>query len=552
MTTTANPGPAIVGIIDDGIAFANQRFRTIVGGNLESRVEYWWLQDGVYQGPPLPFGRELDKHDIDNLLDECTHAGVVDEGELYRRAGLTDFTRGGHKSAAWREAHGTHVMDLACGYDQDAPDPDRSNRPIICVQLPVRVTANTSGAHLLPYVHMALNYIRLRADQISKSRGLGLLPIVVNLSYGIFAGPHDGTSPIEMMIEKLIALSAAKGIELRVVLPAGNSYLERTHAQVECALFAKGNGAVSLNWRVPPDCRRPSFLEIWLPYRPGGPRAAARLKVTIGSPTGESKEMWEGGATPLGQSPHWGRPGRVYGQIDFFYRPPPTDRGLFRVALRATSELDPTRALAPAGVWTIILENIALADDDIVDLWIQRDNSLYGFPIRGRQSYFDDADYRRFDHEGRDEQRDDPDCPVRRYSTINAIATGPSPIVMGGYLRKEKQPAKYSSAGPIRPPRGVALPNSEGVTAVTVSDNSQVHAGVLASGSMSGSVVAMDGTSVAAPRIARWIAGQLAAGGAGDRAAVQTMAPASPFPSARAGADLIDLPPVVPVKRFDV
>ena len=129
MTTTANPGPAIVGVIDDGIAFANQRFRTVLGGKLESRVEYWWLQDGVYQGPPLPFGRELDKTGINKLLADCTHAGVVDEGELYRHAGLTDFTRGGHKSAAWREAHGAHVMDLACGYDQDDPAPSaRSGR----------------------------------------------------------------------------------------------------------------------------------------------------------------------------------------------------------------------------------------------------------------------------------------------------------------------------------------------------------------------------------------------------------------------------------------
>ena len=78
--------------------------------------------------------------------------------------------------------------------------------------------------------------------------------MVVNLSYGIFAGPHDGTSPVEEMIEKLIALSAVQGVELRVVLPRrGNSYLERTHAQVTQGLFATNNQIVSLNWQVPPD-----------------------------------------------------------------------------------------------------------------------------------------------------------------------------------------------------------------------------------------------------------------------------------------------------------
>ena len=198
---------------------------------------------------------------------------------------------------------------------------------------------------------------------------------------------------------------------------------------------------------------------------------------------------------------------------------------------------------------------------DVVQLWVQRDDSLYGFPIRGRQSYFDIRSYRRFDHEGRDNETDDPNCPVMRASTINAIATGASPIVMGGFERKEMKAAKYSSAGPVSPALGVLPAISDGVTAMTVSEDSLVHTGVLGAGSRSGSVLAMDGTSVAAPQIARWVAGQLAAGNPGNRAAVQALATAAPAPLAaaaarilpgRRGAGLIDLPPVVPVKRFDV
>ena len=84
----------------------------------------------------------------------------LDEDELYRRAGLTDFRLPGHKSAAWRISHGAHVMDQACGYEQD----DATGRTAdLCVQLPIRVTADASGAHLLPYVHLALIYILLRA-----------------------------------------------------------------------------------------------------------------------------------------------------------------------------------------------------------------------------------------------------------------------------------------------------------------------------------------------------------------------------------------------------
>ena len=117
-----------------------------------------------------------------------------------------------------------------------------------------------------------------------------------------------------------------------------------------------------------------------------------------------------------------------------------TDRGLFRVSLRATTHLDPTPAHpnAPAGDWLVKLEDLALAPGDVVDLWVQRDDTLYGFPLRGRQSHFDVKSYHRFDHEGRDNQADDPACSVRLEGTINAIATGPSPVVMGGFMRREQ------------------------------------------------------------------------------------------------------------------
>ena len=88
-------GPVVMGVIDDGIAFAQQRFRTVAGGTVVSRVEYWWLQDGVYQGPPLPFGRELDNAGINALVTTCTHGGVIDEDEHGCYAALLVGVKGG-------------------------------------------------------------------------------------------------------------------------------------------------------------------------------------------------------------------------------------------------------------------------------------------------------------------------------------------------------------------------------------------------------------------------------------------------------------------------
>ena len=185
---------------------------------------------------------------------------------------------------------------------------------------------------------------------------------------------------------------------------------------------------------------------------------------------------------------------------------------------------------------------------------------LYGFPIRGRQPYFDEKSYVRFDQEGRDNEIDDPACPVRRYGTINAIATGRKPIVMAGFLRKEMKAAKYSSAGPITPKQGAAAADPYRPDAMAATDDSLVHFGLLAAGSRSGSVVAMNGTSVAAPRIARSIAYELAGGFPGDRTSVQNLAaydesnyPAGTPPQQppeRTGAGRIDLPPIVKLQRY--
>jgi len=540
---SATPRTVVMAVIDDGIAFAHERFRKIVAGNPETRVEYWWLQDGPYAGPTstVPNGCELLKSDIDKLIADCTTAGAIDEDLLYRKANLLDFRQYGHKSAAWHASHGTAVMDLACGY---ASDPPVDHRPIIAVQLPVRVTADTSGASLYPWVVAAIAYILDRAAVLSGGPSAPQLPVVVNLSYGRFEGPHDGTSDLELALEQFIQQSAARGVHLRVVLPAGNSYLLRTHAQVE---FHERDQSKLLRWRVLPDGPTPSFSEIWLPSRhPASP--ANRIELTITSPTGQSQTISETSGPVT-----WNAAGATYGQAVYSIALP-SNRGMFRISLAPTAYTDnPNAQLAPAGLWQIELKNVGTAMiDETVNAWIQRDDTLYGFPLRGRQSFFDDPHYRRFDHAGRDNEIDNAASPVKRASTINSMATGGSPIVAGGYRLREMTAATYSSAGARHaPPRHP--------DALAVSDDSCVLGGVLAAGTYSGSIVAMDGTSVAAPQVARLSAHEITVGKNGDRAGISSRAaadeatylagtPSKPLPE-RGGAGRLK-PRVVPrVKR---
>lgn len=506
----------VVGIIDDGIAFAHERFRK---GIHDTRVQCFWHQDGDWDAnfPTVSFGDEICKGDrpdgrfgIDRLLRECTVGGSVDEDMVYRRAGLIDFSDANHKAAARRAAHGTHVLDLAAGADMKE---SVTNRPIIAVQLQSAVTADTSGAGLEDKLLEGIKYILERAAALSGTGGT--LPVVINFSYGLIAGSKDGRSIVETAFDDFIG----KGV--RIVLPAGNSHLSRCYAGVRFKpRVARGRGSVwsteeppSLRWRVQPDDLTCSTLEIWLPQDGAQPPANDRVRLSIVTPSGEASP-W------LGET-HNAIVGlqNDEGQIiclAHYYFVAESQRGLFRIDLSPTARLQPaaTPALAPSGTWEVRFQNVSFDTSDLVQAWIQRDDTPYGYPLRGRQSYFDEPCYVRFDAQGLEIEDEDPNqplCVVRRESLINAIATGSETIVAGGFSGREFRAVSYSAGGPIA---------HEKPDALLVSDDSKVHSGILAAGSHSGSVVAFSGTSVAAPQLTRWIATELAMGRPGDRNAV--------------------------------
>ncbi|MBB3019690.1 hypothetical protein FHR70_002755 [Microvirga lupini] len=542
------PDTVIVGIIDDGIPFAHERFRKADG---TTRVEYVWVQHGPLGNVPIDFdnGFELPKADIDDLLTKCRQGDFIDEDEIYRRAGVADFTLDGRKSLAWRASHGAHVMDLACGWDpNEAPD-----WRIICVQLPTPTTADSSGASLAPYAVKALEYIRNRAQAIA---GPGLsLPVVVNFSYGLLAGPHDGTHEIELAFDRILSdhNNTPGNKPMRVVIPSGNSHLARAHATVS---FQAAGDQATLPLRVLPDDLTPSFVEIWLPPPPAA--AANRVELTIATPQGDVSPPLEENDSDYLQ---YEIGGKVICEARYHFFPAPTGRGMFLISLQPTTRLEaekspvPTDPVAPAGLWNLTLKNLGLSALQAVEAWVQRDDAPVGYPRRGRQSYFDVPSYEIYGHDGKPLEEDDPDCPVKRAGSINAIATGKDTIVIGGLMRKELRPPAYSAGGPVTTPTGAAASHRCGPDALTVSDDSIVQSSVLAAGTRSSSVIAMNGTSVAAPLITRWIACELADKRVGDRDAVRKLAddkepnlsPPKPSPE-RGGAGRAPLPRVRPAK----
>ena len=203
---------------------------------------------------------------------------------------------------------------------------------------------------------------------------------------------------------------------------------------------------------------------------------------------------------------------------------PPTNRGQFLISLRPTEHLRPTPPIcgnepdAPAGVWEVRIYQGKAYNGEDVEAWIQRNDTPFGYPIRGRQSYFDESAYVRYDPVSGRPVEEDPAtsvCHVKRVSLINAIATSCSPVVVGGVFRDAPGSVEYSAGGPTWTycaDGGQRM----GPDVAAVSDDSHIHRGVLGAGSRSGSAFALSGTSVSTPQVVRVAAGLAAAAGAGE------------------------------------
>jgi hypothetical protein len=541
-------------VIDDGIAFAHERFRL---GDADSRVHAFWNMNRAFPFPPgrpiaFPLPGELTKLDIDAHLGRWTTGGAVDEDAVYRATRLIDHWEARHKTAAWRAAHGTHVLDLAAGFD---PGEARRDRPIIAVELPAPVVARTTGELLDWYAWLAMLYVLDRASQLAGPQDV---PIVINTSFGYIAGPHDGTGRLERHMDGLIGRRKPR---TRVVLPAGNAHLSRCHAVIDLARQA----AVEFDWIVQPDDRTHSVIQVWLPR----PRRN-RMRLTVQLPDGTRhtipRRLPGGGWS-------WSTDMRnATGRFGHMELGRHRGRRVLQISIAPTERAQPSAdPVAPAGRWHLRFVRFR-GQRLVAHAWVQRDDSLYGYPQRGRQAYFDHVDYVRFAERDTFDLRgvevtddDDPAqaatrSPVTRQSLFNAIATGAQVITAGGYQERDGRLVRYSASGPNTPrePRPVRYKPD----ALLPSDGSKAHRGMLAAASRSGARVAMTGSSVAAPQLARWVANMLATG-PGDRQAVHAAAarsrlwpnpqPTDPrIPPDRAGRGRLWRDDPLSVGRFEV
>ncbi len=477
----------LIGVIDDGCAFAHYHLRDSAGN---TRVCRLWDQEQhgafAHQGVvPTDFGRghEVSGVQLQNLIDQFTRNDALDEDACYATA---DYDR--LRRAA---THGAHITDVFAGQVPvgslvgsatmppswaDANDVASSDEAgIVFVQLPRACLQDPSGAWLDVHVLDALRYILSCADGETEQ-------IIINLSFGPQRGPNDGTAMLEKAFDEL----GAEFPDLTLTVAAGNSFSTRGHA-----MFELGAGvSKTLHWQVMPGDETPSFVQFWLPQN------ADQVEVKI-TPPGLPASPWIKPGDAI-VSPSTANPfcGVIYA--------PHTSRGnhgtMVLVALSPCSSFK-TTPLAPHGIWQVEVKNKAATPlSQPVHAWVDRDDFNLGTMVRGRQSYFVDPLYDplRYLKSATD---DTPGSAalVRRRGTLTGIATGTGALVAAGYRHSDRKHVRYSSAGPTRGPR-------VGPDCSAVTDQSRSLPGLLAAGTRGASVVRLVGTSVAAPQLARWAA----------------------------------------------
>ena len=453
----------LIGFIDNGIGFLNRHFKD-PQGNLRI-FSLWDQEDCVTPCSPwatldFGYGRELRGAAVKDWLKKQGTAANSEE-DLYALLGYEPCRK--------RLAHGTHVMDLAAGNKSalgrfgDLND-EASKAPIIAVQLPWKPFKDTSSSSLCVHLLDGLRYILGLAGKIR--------PVIINVSDGAYAGSHDGNSLLECAIDDLLV----EYPKLTLVIAAGNGYEQKLHGA-----WSGLETAPQLKWRVLPDTKTDSFLEIWCPRK-------NNVSITLTSPEGRTVTVKLGESQALVGLDKKTQIGGVYSSTDTDLNG--SDRAMFLVAVAPTRPKIPSNPTAPHGVWII-----GVNGSTTFDAYIQRNNPALGDRGPRRQSYFIDDRKKPY---------------VTGKGTLNNLATGERPIVVGGYyLRgqsfdpksgKSSRVASYSSAGPGR--KG----SVQGVNVLAPSDDSPVLHGLLASGVRSGTSVRMDGTSVAAPIVTRFIA----------------------------------------------
>jgi hypothetical protein len=495
-TGAARPLPAsyeadcdvVCGLMDDGCAFAHEQFR--VEGQPKTRVVALWDQTPLKlttesTNGSVPYGREFTNSDFDASIASHWLGDEVDEVACY----LDTFGTQQHGLDTAR-THGTAVMDLFAGKLPPRRRPvgscgsDTADSPIVFVQFPVAESTVANGRWLATHVLEGLYYIfdaarRIEIDgKVSDDR-----KIVVTLSYGALAGPHNGSGMLTRALEEASCLRG----DLGIVLAAGNSRSARCHA----TRSIKAQGRVTFSMIVPPVKPFETYAEIWVDK-------ADAIEITVTAPNGVERTVTVGKIALWPASDF--QPGAsakdLAAALVFPQSAVQGTQGTMVLLVLASAETTAHGVWSPPGKWEIAVVNGDKNAPRSVRVWIERDDLLDIHPQQ--YAHFDRSD----DMAGDNDLKPTPSNNyVTIFDTLTSVAGGDHLYPTGGYTNV-RRPAPQAAPATLSNYSGQGS-SEEDPFLYACTDEGFGAPGIRVAGTVSGSYTRMSGTSVAAPQAAR-------------------------------------------------
>ncbi|MFY7864149.1 S8 family serine peptidase [Roseateles sp.] len=490
--------PLVLGSIDHGGAFLNQVFLA-PGGRKTCRILSYWDQGTLppkepgtpWRVAPAGYGRELDRAAL-LKLQRRSAGKPSEEAALYKMLGLDDLLLA---AATEQPDHATHVLDTLAGLPARRRNPANAkpveldaaaNAPLVLVSVPQSLEGQTTGAACVAQILDALHHILSEAEARAPQAA-----VVVNISLGALAGPHDSTSALERAIDDLMR----KRPQLLVVFAAGNNggdLLNDPSSGTNAAGTLAPGCSARLTWRLQPGDPTDSFLELWCRsasatgLKKGEKQAATALELRVLAPVwspclklGEQLDLVQEQPSQ-GQGPK--DPSRLLGRFHL----QALDAGRSRAQL-SFAPVRGERGGVPAGRWVIELHNAGTHALNI-EARIQGDLPRWTDPAPV-QSVLVEAQGLHLGAAG----------------SLNGLATGKLPLMVGAAHTEDDRDSLYTAQ--LKPSGDTHL------LIRAVADEGPMAYGLIAAGVLSGSEARMGGTSVAAPVAARHWANRLAQGG---------------------------------------
>ncbi len=260
----------IVGVVDFGCDFAHPNFRTADGG---TRLLSIWDQNELKEATQqvetgsggFP-GRSFSREEIDWALNPEHHKAppsldgkgepppyVEAHDHPYWRLGYDPHARHYMDVAALGGAHGTHVLDIAAGNGfavlKGAPRNAgvAPGADLIFVQLAKDAGPQPGSALDLARLLMGVLYIFKEADDRGRAA-------VVNISLNGNAGPHDGSTAFDAVLDWLLQRQGRC-----ITVAAGNFRQQACHAR----RVLQSGDQTSFSWAFPAGDVTQNRVQFW-------------------------------------------------------------------------------------------------------------------------------------------------------------------------------------------------------------------------------------------------------------------------------------------------